>query len=416
MKIRDIIWLGARSTADKKLRTVLTILSVMIGVAAIVALVSMVSGVSAGISRSLESIGPSAIYLVPNPTHILTAADVAVIQSFPGVGSVIPMLRMNANIAQGGKLLNVSIIGINNYSVTSAFGGLSFYRGSLYNDTTLPLAVVGYNIATPSSYQNISSIRVNEPMYLTLISGSSSVKSITLIPHGVLNRYGSSIFLSVDDSILVPLQVAESLSNRYSYNVVLVEAKNSSAVGPLFTLLNTVYGDSAKIISVQQIAQTVSSIIGTLGVLLGSIAGISLIVAGISILSIMMVSVNERTREIGILKAIGFKRRDVLVLFLSEALLIGFAGGVLGVIAGIGGSYLLPALISHQFTSSPSSSGGGISSSSRSAATNFSFSPLIQPSLLVLAIIIALVVSIVASLYPAWKASTVNPITALRSE
>ena len=416
MKIQDIIWLGARSTSDKKLRTLLTILSVMIGVAAIVALVSLVSGVSASISRSLESIGPSAIYLVPNPSHILTAADVAVIQSFPGVGSVIPMLRMSANIAQGGKILNVSLIGINNYSVMSAFGGLSFYQGSLYNDTTLPLAIIGYNIAFPSSSQNVLSIRVNEPIYLTLILGANSVKSVTLIPHGVLNRYGSSVFISVDDSILIPLQVAERLSNKYSYNVVLVEATNSSAVAPLFTLLNTIYGNSATIISVQQIAQTVSSIIGTLGVLLGSIAGISLIVAGISILSIMIVSVNERTREIGILKSIGFKKRDVLVLFLSEAIVIGFAGGILGVVAGVGGSYLLPALISHQLTSSSSSSGGGISGSSSNAASSFSFSPLIQPSVLVLAIVIALVVSIVASLYPAWKASTIDPITALRSE
>ncbi|MEM3781451.1 MAG: FtsX-like permease family protein, partial [Candidatus Micrarchaeaceae archaeon] len=162
-------------------------------------------------------------------------------------------------------------------------------------------------------------------------------------------------------------------------------------------------------------------------------AGISLLVAGISILSIMMISVTERTHEIGILKSIGFKKGDVMMLFLSEAVIIGLAGGVIGIAAGSAVSFALPSLLgvgSRASTSvTPTVASGHVGGSfyaggpgavaagpSSSSFSSLSFTPVISPTVIIASLAIAIIVSVVASIYPAWKASTIDPIAALRSE
>lgn len=448
MKLRDTLWLGVKGISERKFRTALTILSVAIGVAAIVALISLVAGSSASITKSLESIGPASIYVVPRAGHIFTGADIALIQSLPNVSRVIPMIQSSATLSINGQSISATIIGVNNYSITQALGSLNMYEGSSFNNSELPLALIGHSIAFPTTGQATSSVLLNQPLYLTQGSGSSA-KSITVIASGILNSYGSSLFISPDSSIFVSLPEAESLLSTYSYNVVLVQATNTTTAPAVDTLLTTIYGSSAEILSVQALAATVSSVIGSISLLLGSIAGISLIVAGISILSIMMVSVTERTREIGILKSIGFTKREVLTLFLAEAVVIGFVGGVFGVALGGGGAFLLPAILSHAsspststatassatsarsgFTGGAPSSGGFvagrgasgaggaavIASSSPSSSSSLSLTPQVTPTIIVGAILLAIIVSVLSSLYPAWKASTVDPIRALRTE
>lgn len=452
MRIRDTIDLGIKGISQRKVRTALTVLTVVIGVAAIVALVSLVAGLSASVSKSLQSIGPSSLYLTPRGKTIFTAADVAEIESFPNVSTVIPVLTASANITVGGDQITTTIVGVDNKSLAGAIGSVNLYSGTTYNETTTPLAVVGYDVAFPNSGQTVPSITLNQPIFLTAHS-SAGTKTLTLVPVGILNAYGSSAFISPDSSIFVPLQAAESLANKYSYSALIVKANSTAEVPALDALLTNVYGSSAGIISVEQIASTVASITGSISLLLGAIAGVSLLVAGISILSIMMVSVTERTKEIGILKAIGFRKRDVLALFLTEAVVIGVLGGVVGVLVGGASSFALPKLLSAgSSTSSPgtttasssslgggggasrsggfsggggggsgavfvsgSGGGGGAASSSSSSATS-SFTPVISLSTVILAILIAVIVSVAASLYPAWRAASVDPIAALRSE
>ena len=449
MKIKDILSLGAKGISERKFRTALTVLSVVIGVAAIVALISLVTGISVSISKSLESVGPSAIYLVPTGTHIFTDADIAELESLPNISTAIPLIRFSANLTENGQSQSVSVIGVNNYSLPEALGSVNLFAGSVYQDSNLPFAVVGYDIAFPTTTQSVSSVPLNQSLYLTASIERGSTKSITVIPVGILNAYGSALFISPDTSVFIPLTEAESITGKYSYNIILVEAKNATAVTSVYNLLENVYGNEASILSVQSLAATVASITGSIAVLLGSIAGISLIVAGISILSIMMVSVTERTREIGILKAIGFKKRDVMVLFLSEALIIGLLGGFAGVAVGGAGAYVLTGLLSSKGTTStpslgsaaPAGAGGGAffvsgaagsgrsgsfssasrsslsaSSSSSSAASTTSFTPVITPAVVIIAVAIAVIVSLLSSLYPAWKAASIDPVKAIRSE
>ena len=414
MKIKDTLWLGVKGISERKVRTGLTVLSVMIGVAAIVALISLVSGISQGIAKDLSAIGPTTLFMTPKSTSF-TVADIAQIESLPNVSTVIPLERFVASGSIGGQNVTATIIGVNNYSLQNVTGGVKLMEGSVYNNTVAPVGVVGYDIAFPSQGQTSPSVAISTPFYLT----TAASKTITIIPTGILDSYGTAFFIDPDSSIFVPLAAAQSLTGTDTYNILLVQASNSSSVGPLDTLLTNIYGNSASIISIQQIASTVASITNALGLLLGGIAAISLIVAGISILSIMMVSVNERIHEIGILKSIGFKNRDIMILFLSEALIIGFLGGILGVAVGGGGSYVLSAIFSRGSSAAPPSganpgSGGGAhvgfggggnaafsqgpASSSSSSSSGFSFSPDISPTIIVSAILLAIVVSVLASL------------------
>jgi ABC-type antimicrobial peptide transport system permease subunit len=439
MKLSDIIKLGIKGISERKVRTALTVLTVVIGIAAIVSLVSLVSGITASITSSLQSIGPTSLFVIPSRSGLLTAADVAEIEAFPNVSDVIPAIEISANVTINGQQTTATIVGINNYSVADAIGSINLYSGTMYNQTTLPLAVVGHDLAFPTSSQTSPSVNLNQPLYLTLRT-PSGLKSVSVVSIGILDAYGSST-LSPDSAIFMPLGAVEGITNQYSFSALIVKASNAAAVTPLYNLLTEVYGSTASVLSVQQIAATVASITGSLALLLGSIAGVSLIVAGISILSIMMVSVTERTKEIGILKAIGFKKRDILVLFLTEAVIIGFLGGVIGILVGGGGAYALPALLSGashagapgagavgrsgavavqssrgaEAGSAAFSSGAG-SSAFGSSSSSISLTPIITPTTIILAIIIALVVSILASLYPAFKAASVDPIVALRSE
>jgi len=442
MKLQDTLWLAMKGISERKVRTALTVLCVVIGVAAIVSLVSLVSGFSVGISKSLESIGPTTIFIIPSANHPFTDADVAVLSSLPNVSSVIPVVSASANVTVGNQHIQASLIGVNNYSLDDIIGNLTLNQGTLFNETSSSSAVVGYDIAYPNS-SSVQQLQLNQPVYMTLRTAQGT-RSLTLVTQGILNKYGSSSFISPDSDIIMPLPAAESLLEKYSYNEIFVKATNSSTVNSLDNLLTTIYGNSAQILSVQQIASTVSSITGSISLLLGSIGGISLIVAGISILSIMMVSVTERTREIGILKAIGFKKREVLTLFLAEGLVIGLLGGIVGTAAGAAGAYGLSGLLSHagSSTGAPSSgttgsgvvvsTGGGAraspsggrssyggssgGSSSTTPASSDSYPPVVTLTTVFLAIFVAVVVSVLSSLYPAWKAANVDPITALRTE
>jgi ABC-type antimicrobial peptide transport system permease subunit len=194
----------------------------------------------------------------------------------------------------------------------------------------------------------------------------------------------------------------------------------------------------------------VSSIIGSISLLFSAIAGISLLVAAIGIMNVMLMSVMERTHEIGIMKSIGFKNKNVMLVFLLQALIIGVLGGLFGLAAGAGASYGLSALVAHASssttpTASTSSFGGGASGfggsspsfagretapaggggevfiastgsagGSRATSSSMGFTPAFTPTIIIEAIAIAIIVSVIAGLYPAWKASRMEPIDALR--
>jgi len=211
------------------------------------------------------------------------------------------------------------------------------------------------------------------------------------------------------------------LTGKSSYSAIYIKTTGTNADTQVTAYLKAIYGTTVSILSVSQITQIVSTITGLLTILLGAIAGISLFVAGVGIANIMFVSVVERTKEIGVLKALGFKGRDILSLFLSEAAVLGIVGGALGIVSGVAISFAVPYLLTGSMgSSSLSQSGtggfGGTSSTSGQFGSSFSYTPVFSPELIGLVFLFAVGLSIIAGLYPARRASKMDPVVALRHE
>ena len=431
MRVQDTAKLGLKGLSDKKVRTALTVLMVVIGVASIVGLVSLTTGIQVSITNSLATLGPTTVLVSPSSgSTILTQADVARLSTLPGVQTVVPVITSRINLLSTNPPTSVNVIGVSDQGLVSLLGNIKLLQGSPYPDNTAPLVLVGNSVAFP----------VSSGQHQVLFQGESFVvqqgftkvaRTTRLSVAGILQSYGSSPIIQADSSIFISTQAAQQVFHRSDFNLLLVKATDTNSVATVAQDITAIYGNGASVTTIAQITQTVSSIIGSISLLLGAIAGISLSVAAIGIVNIMFVSVLERTREIGILKALGFMDRDILLIFLSEAAIIGVLGGLVGIGIGAGVSYLLPVLLSGLGPSGGGTGtssgggggnggfgggGGGFGGGGGGGFQSFSFSPVITPELVGIAFLVATVVSVLAGIYPAWRAARLEPIAALRSE
>ncbi len=426
MEVQDVLWLSYKDLREKKVRTALTIVMVMIGVAAIVALTSVTAGISQSISSQLNSLGPTSIVMMSGGATGFTAADLARVAALPNVTDAVPILTGSADLYAGNQNISVTVIGTTGSGLNKLLGGnVTLYQGAIYPDTITPEAVLGHSVAFPAVAAGLQKVEVGQSATLKAFAGPGGGKSITLPVIGILPSHASSI-VPIDTSVFLSLPAAEIITGRQSFNDIFLTASNASSVNATASLITNIYGSSVRVITIASILSTVSTITGSLGLLFGAIAGVSLLVAAIGIMNIMLIAVYERIHEIGIMKSVGFKNKDILMIFLSQALIIGFIGGIIGIAFGAGASYGLAAVFSHGANSgAPSQSGasprggknaggGGVYISSGGGASGLSFHPVFPASTIVMALVIAIVVSMVAGVYPAWRASKMEPIDALR--
>jgi ABC-type antimicrobial peptide transport system permease subunit len=407
MNINDILWLSYNDLHERILRTTLTIIMVVIGVASIIALVSQTSGINQSIQNSLNTLGPTSIIVMPAGSGSFTSQDTSEISSLPNVVSVIPILSAPVYINLNGNNESATLIGINTEGLRELLGTINIYQGGLYQNTVTPSSLLGYRIAFPEVLAGTQGAYVGQPASLSL---SEQRQAITVPIVGILQNYGN-IVIPIDSGVIMSVYAAETILHRTSYNIMLVKATNTGTVGKVSQTISQIYGARAKIITVQQLIQITSQILNQITVLFIVIASISLLVAAIGIMNIMLISVFERTHEIGVLKALGFMDNEVMMIFLFEAVTIGVLGGFIGIAVGIMGSYSLTALIIHTSTSSSSS----ISQFSQGVGgSSISYYPIISLSTLLIAMAVAVIVSIIAGIYPAWRASKMKPIEALR--
>ncbi len=432
MSLSDIFWLSYRDLAEKKVRTALTVVMVVIGVASIVALISLTQGIGATINNELASLGPTTILMISAGQSGFTATDTQTLLSLPNTNSVTPILTGSAYVLANNQNTSVTVLGVSPQGLQQLVGGnVNLYQGTMFTGTIAPSTLAGYSVAFPSTAGGAQSIFVGQPA--TLVLSGRNVQSVSVPIVGILQSYGSSI-IPVDTSMILSLPAAETILHRSSFNDILVKAKNVSDVSALSTLITDIYGTKARIITTQQLAQTANSIVGGISTFLVLIAGISLVVAAIGIMNIMLIAVYERTHEIGILKSIGFKNVNILMVFLFQALIIGFLGGAVGIGVGTLGSYGLASLSNGAQSSSAttttttvapagrgggnaqlnSGGGGGFGGGSSSSSSSFSFEPELTVSTILTALFVAILVSVVAGVYPAWRASKLEPIDALR--
>jgi putative ABC transport system permease protein len=407
MNIGQLFIEAFQSLVSNKLRSGLTMLGIIIGVAAVIAMLAIGNGAQAQITNQINSIGSNLLYVSSGARNVrnarpLTTSDVAALSDpnqAPDVMLAAPIISGRASIAGGGNTSNTSVTGS-----TAAYATLRGYtvsEGSFITDANVTghamVAVIGADTAT-NLYNRTTNvvgqeIRIDGQIFKVI---------------GVLTKKGTSSFGSQDDLAIVPITTAQQrLFFRRTVGQVdqiLVQAASSNAVTDAQNEVTAILEfrhkitngtDDFTILNQQQILDTANSIIGIFTAFLGGIGGISLLVGGIGVMNIMLVSVTERTREIGLRKALGARKRDILTQFLVESATMSVVGGAFGVLLGWG----LATLI------------GVIASSSGTALT-----PLVSFSSIALATLFSAAVGLFFGIYPASRAASLAPVEALRSE
>ena len=394
MKITQAIKMAFAAIVSNKMRSFLTMLGIIIGVLSVTLLVSIVQGATDSVSAQLEALGGNKLIVnitSPKPVYI-TLEDLEGLQDRDGIALVAPMISGADTATAEGNSSEASISGVTENTVPvdgASVASGRFIQGS-DNENRLNVAVVGVNIA-------------NDLFGNTDVVGSSFTmlgRSFEIV--GVLEEQGEFSMNSQDSTVYIPITTASRLLRQTSIlafhatvsSVSAIDEGRSALENFLEKKVKPVSSDSGEkgymIFNMGDIISAFNSVMDTMSVLLGGIAGISLIVGGIGIMNIMLVSVTERTREIGIRKAIGAQRSDILVQFLIEAAAISVTGGIIGMILA---ALLLEVL-------------SGI------MKLNLQLSVPISA----IALAFSLVIGLVFGLYPANKAAALKPIDALRYE
>jgi putative ABC transport system permease protein len=391
----EMIRLALSRLRTARIRAALTMLGVIIGVASVVALVGVGRGTTSQITSQLNSLGTNLLTVSPTGRNgsatTLTLDDAAAIAQLDGVAAVEPELSTNGVVAAGTTTTSTTSIGTSTaYTAVRAY---DIWQGTSLTDASeagLRQVVLGATVAT------------NLGLTEEAIGSNVSIGGLPFQVIGILQPKGGSGFQDPDNEVLIPIATAQkyglgSGSSVRTVGLSVDPSADMTAVSDSITsLLETRHGiasggtDDFSIITQAQLLQTAATISGTLELLLGGIASISLVVGGIGIMNIMLVSVRERTREIGIRKAIGARARDILSQFLIEALTLSLLGGLIGIAIGL--------LVS-----------AGIA---RFAGWSFS----VDPSTIALATVFSLVVGIVFGVWPARQAARLDPVAALRYE
>ena len=403
MSVLDLFQLALGRLGTGKLRTALTMLGVIIGVASVVALVAVGQGATSGISSRLAGLGTNLLTVNPGASitgftrgaagssTTLTLTDANALGSLSGVQATAPQLSTSKLVVAGAKNTTTTIIGTTPGYLTAL--AYTMWQGSFLTpasvDSGLRVAVLGATTADDLGL-DASSIGTN-----------IQVAGLPFQVVGIMQAKGGTGFQSPDDEILIPVSTASAMliggTSVRSIGVSVTTADQMTTVTAEITAtlrqrhgLTGTAADDFTIQNQDQLLATVSSVSTLLSVLLAGIASISLIVGGIGIMNIMLVSVRERTREIGIRKAIGARGRDILAQFLIEALALSLAGGLFGIAVGLAISFLIGEI----------------------AGWGFIFSPLT----VVAAVGFSLIVGIVFGVWPASQAARLDPVVALRYE
>jgi putative ABC transport system permease protein len=388
--------IALRALSANKARSMLTMLGVIIGVAAVILLVGIGTGVQDEVTGSLEGLGSNLLFVIPGqysasmetggpPSRYFTLDDADMLrQRVEGASAVVPVTQASSTIKAGNRSLRVIVAGGNEQGsevFTSKLADGRHYRRSEVQAASRVIAL-GYRVASelfPNQDPIGKQVTLNGQRF-------------TVIGH--YESQGGGMAGDQDLQVYIPITTAQKLFGSSDISTIVVKAADPEEVDAvrreIRRALKPTFGDEFTVFSQEQTLGILSDLLGMLTYMLAGIAGISLLVGGIGIMNIMLVSVSERTREIGIRKAVGARTYDILSQFVIEAVGLSVLGGLLGIAVGWGGAALIEAL-------SP-------------VPTN------VTPWAVAMSFFFALAVGVFFGVYPAWKASQLDPIEALRYE
>ncbi|ADH60082.1 protein of unknown function DUF214 [Thermoanaerobacter mathranii subsp. mathranii str. A3] len=391
MRYVQVVKIALRSVLSNKMRSFLTMLGIVIGVTAVIALVSIGQGSTRSVTSQIQSMGSNLIMVNirgRGRESSLTYDQAIALGDSNHIAAISPVISTSVTAMYGDNSVdNTTVNGVNGdyQSIRNIEVAVGRFILPMDDEGRNKVAVLGSNVASEL-------FGFTDPLGKTIkLNG----QNFTVV--GILSQKGSSIAGSDDDSIFIPLKTMFYFAKNKDITQIYIEATSPNTVelakNEITSKLLTIFKgdtDAFRIMDQSEILSTVNSVTNTLSLLLGGIAGISLLVGGIGIMNIMLVSVTERTREIGIRKALGAKKKDILLQFIVESLTLSGLGGIVGIIGG----YVLSMILG--------------------SAMNINAKPSL--STVLISFSFSVIVGLFFGVYPANKAANLNPIEALRYE
>ncbi len=402
MSLWESILAALDSLRANLFRTALTMLGISIGVAAVIVLIAMGEGTKSYISNEFYSLGTNLIIVQPGRTETksplgpppgaanrdLTIQDVRALERHGTLLSAVsPLMMGSATISIAGRQRDVMVLGTDD-SLPSILS-IGMANGRFYSEND---SFAGRRVCTIGWVVKEELFGDATPIGSNVRFARSEFRVI-----GVMEKKGTSLGMDFDDIIFMPVRAYQKLFDQSALFGIRAKARSQedldAAVDQSRKILTRMHHGEEDFTMVDQEAMlsTMGSILDTLSYILAGIAAISLVVGGIGIMNILLVSVTERTREVGLRMAVGARRRDILKQFVTESVVLGFLGGALGIAAGLAGNAAL-GMLSDKFQ--PAVSAGTVA-----FAAGFS-----------------IVLGLLFGVYPAWRAAALDPILALRRE
>lgn len=399
MRLRDLLHLTGSAIVARRVRSLLTGLGVAVGIAAVVLLTAIGEGVQRFVMQEFTQFGTNLIAVSPGKTQTfgisgaivsnvrpLSLDDAESLERLTGVEAVVPFVQGNAEVEAAGRSRRTAVFGTG--AAVPAVWQIEPALGRFLPDDdprrARPFAVLGHKLRQqlfPDGSPLGERIRVGGETYRII---------------GVMEAKGQMLGFDLDDSVYLPIARAMAMFDRESLmeiDILYGQGRDAASMAEAINrrLLARHGGEDFTIVTQDQMLQVLGSVLDVLTLAVATLGAISLLVGGIGILTIMTISVNERTAEVGLLRALGAHRRQVVGLFLGEAAVLSGSGGVVGLVLGAGGAWLLGAFIP----------GLPVHVAWRYA---------------LLALIVAIVIGLLAGVMPALRAARLDPIEALRNE
>lgn len=427
MKIRDIIGYSGITLINRKKRTIFTTIGVVVGIAAIISLLALGEGLEKTINSEFDKGFSTDTITIAKQTSIMSRTDFEVtlyindsflVEDLEHVENAVAVLQKQVYLSINGTDVLTVVYGIDFEKYTQLYPDtFNFQNGSglkSMNDSI----ILGYNFFYPwGNESSIGNIGDNLTLqWAERTSSSTKIHSSSQQISGILDLVGSyaSFGAPSDDAIYMDIQYARELFKTDECSMIIVKLSDDSVetITSISSEIKEIFGDNVGIITLQEMRGTIDTAMSIITLFLAAIGGISLLVAGIGIMNVMTISVLERTREIGILKALGTKEREIFGIFLFESLLIGLVGSILGVILGVLFAFGATNFINQRESAYLALSGNDDNSS----PLDIQFSPIFSFLMIVETVLFGLCISIFFGFLPARKAARLPPIDSIRYE
>ncbi len=410
--LKDNFNLAYKNIRERLSRSILTLLGISIGIMAIISLMGIGEGMQQAVTGELSSLSDTIIVTagggssefdlitsggIEENGEYLTQRDIEDIERIQGIEKISTQLSGTGVVTFNQENNFVTILGVDIDALSLAYEPEDLAEGSLLEDNDQNKCVIGYNIAHETFDSEIS------------LGARIKINGEKIIVKGIFSQQGMGGITSTDDTIILTSRDFEKItgeSNISSAVVTVSDVNNVEQIADeIEQVVNENHGDDdfASAISMTSIMETIQNILGVISIMLIAIAAIALVVASIGIMNTMLTSVMERTREIGIMKAIGAENKDVMSIFIIEGIMVSVIGGIFGIILGVFGSQGIASILSNMSSRGP-------------ASGNMALAPVITLFSIVLAVGVSIIVGVFSSLYPAWKAAKMSPIEAVRYE